>query len=233
MLLTERKNRIEENNSGLKKQEIYIATLSAKERDIESLINKIQQQEKTLLDEKKQEMLALDKNIQNNAVTNMSTDNTPVQVASLQNNKTYLSDSGGQGGILSPESFDSQRGQLLMPVSGKIMYGFGAKDMTGKSRQGITLRSRGGSVVASPSQGEVIFVGKFRDYGHMVIVKPTENYHILVAGLGSSTVTLGQKIIKGEPIGRMPAGIGQNNLYLEMRKNRTPVNPMPWLRGVQ
>ena len=59
---------------------------------------------------------------------------------------------------------------LVMPASGKIIYGFGGRDMTGKKRQGITIKTRSSSLVTAPSQGRVTFVGKFRDYGHMVIL---------------------------------------------------------------
>ena len=117
-----------------------------------------------------------------------------------------------------------------MPASGKIIYGFGGRDMTGKKRQGITIKTRSSSLVTAPSQGRVTFVGKFRDYGHMVIIKPTEGYHILVAGMGKTNVTLHQNLLKGEPIGKMQDGAGYDNIYLEMRHHRKTINPSSWLK---
>lgn len=231
-LLEERKNRIEKNNTGLAKQKEYIEALSKKEQNVESLISKIQEEEKKVIAEKRKELQLTAQNMQNDSAIMTVGGDSPeeidnIEIASLQEGQAL--GIRGEGGILSPQEFSRQKGTLQMPVAGNIVYNFGAKDMTGKVRSGLTIRTRSKGIVASPVQGEIIFSGKFRDYNHVVIIKITEDYHIFVAGLGAVDVSLGQKIMRGEPVGRMPAGAGQSNLYLEMRHNRQPIDPMPWL----
>ena len=231
-LLIERQKRIADNDTGLSEKKAYIEKLSNQEKNITSLIEQIQRQD-TLLLQKRRSQLAqtektLDREDGTSVTENGNDNNASLDIASLEEG-TKLPVKNTFSGVMSAQNFSNEKGKLLTPVVGQMIYGYGAKDMTGKQRQGITIRTKASGIVTSPSAGEVIYVGKFRDYGYMVIVKPTEDYHILVAGLGATDVSLGQNLMRGEPVGRMPTGAGDKNLYLEMRRKKQPIDPAPWL----
>ena len=52
----------------------------------------------------------------------------------------------------------------------------------------------------------------------------------MLAGLGSIDCEVGQMLLAGEPVGTMPE-TKDTKLYLEIRKNRQPINPKPWVAG--
>lgn len=58
-----------------------------------------------------------------------------------------------------------------------------------------------------------------------------DGYHLLVAGLAQSDVTVGQWLLAGEPIGSMTRTTDgkRPELYLELRRNGSPVDPLPWM----
>lgn len=229
-LLIERQKRIAENDTGLSEKKAYIEKLSTQEKNITSLIDQIQRQDTMLLQKRRLELVQTEKTLNSQEDNPFIDDDNrdSVETASLGQG-TKLPPKNTPSGVMSAQNFNTEKGRLLTPVVGQMIYGYGAKDMTGKMRQGLTIRTKAAGIVTSPSSGEVIYVGKFRDYGYMVIVKPTEDYHILVAGLGSTDVSLGQKLMKGEPVGSMPKGAGDKNLYLEMRRQKQPIDPAPWL----
>ena len=76
--------------------------------------------------------------------------------------------------------------------------------------------------------GTVIFSGPFKGYGNIIIVEHGDGYLSLLAGLGTIDCEAGQMVLAGEPVGLMP---DNNNakLYVEIRKDRHPINPAPWI----
>jgi septal ring factor EnvC (AmiA/AmiB activator) len=125
--------------------------------------------------------------------------------------------------------FDAARGQMLYPASGALVSGFGAADPAGGTSKGMTFETRPGAEVVAPFDGRVVFAGPFKGYGRILIIGHGDGYHSLVAGLDRIDSVVGQWLVAGEPIGTMPAGGAKPRLYLELRQNGQPVNPLPWL----
>jgi septal ring factor EnvC (AmiA/AmiB activator) len=75
----------------------------------------------------------------------------------------------------------------------------------------------------------VAYAGKFRGYGLLLIIEHSEGYHSLLAGMSRIDVEQGQQVIAGEPVGVIDEGNGEPVLYLELRRNGQPINPVPWL----
>ena len=138
-------------------------------------------------------------------------------------------------------------GQMLMPVRGRILLGFGDTADGGPPQRGLTIEARPGAEVVSPFDGKIVFAGPFRGYGRILIIQHGEAYHTLIAGLGSIEVTVGQVVAMGEPIATAgspetagptdvsaPADIYSKGatgpvLYVELRRHGQPINPLPWL----
>jgi len=124
----------------------------------------------------------------------------------------------------------SQRGKLPPPVIGRIVGRFGQTLDTGLTRKGMKLQTTPGAQVVAPFEGRVVYAGKFRGYGELLIIEHGEGYHSLLSGLARIDSTMGQWVVSGEPVGVM----GRSNrrkpvLYIELRRNGQPINPLPWL----
>jgi septal ring factor EnvC (AmiA/AmiB activator) len=57
-------------------------------------------------------------------------------------------------------------------------------------------------------------------------------YHLVLAGMHTANARVGRQVAVGEPIGRMAdSARPAPELYLEIRKDATPVDPARWLGG--
>lgn len=122
------------------------------------------------------------------------------------------------------------RGSLSLPVSGRISGRYGEKTEGGMSRKGLTITTPPGAQVTATYDGTVVYAGKFRGYGLLLIIEHGEGYHSLLAGMNRIDVEQGQKLLAGEPVGVMePSESGQPVLYVELRRDGQPINPQPWL----
>lgn len=115
------------------------------------------------------------------------------------------------------------------PVAGTLLARFGQNHPQGFSKEGVTLQARSGGVVVAPTKGKVVYAGVFRGYGNIVIIQHQNGRHSLLSGLGHIDTTAGQWLDAREPIGRMSSDTTSPRLYIEVRHNGKPVDPLPWL----
>jgi septal ring factor EnvC (AmiA/AmiB activator) len=125
--------------------------------------------------------------------------------------------------------FSQAQGRMVVPAAGEMVAGFGSAAPTGEAARGITFATRPDAEVVAPFDGRVVFAGAFRGYGQILIIGHGGGYHSLVAGLDRIDTSVGQWLVAGEPIGRMSANEAKPRLYLELRHNGQPINPLPWL----
>ena len=129
-------------------------------------------------------------------------------------------------------SFGKARGTMPFPVAGRLTgkYGEAAPRAgeAGLTAKGITITSRAGAQVVAPFDGTVAFAGVFRGYGQLLIIGHSEGYHTLLAGMGHLDAVVGQRVLAGEPVGVMD-NEGAPALYVELRRDGQPINPLPWL----
>lgn len=135
--------------------------------------------------------------------------------------------------------FSAMRGQLALPVAGRVERRFGEGDGSGGILQGDMLATHSAAIVTAPVDGSILYAGPFRSYGQLLILNAGEGYHIVLAGMGRISVSPGQTVLAGEPVGLMgearvasavafsEAG-GGPELYVEFRKEGKPVDPAPW-----
>jgi septal ring factor EnvC (AmiA/AmiB activator) len=133
---------------------------------------------------------------------------------------------------------------MPFPVAGSLATRYGeaagsAEDPSSRAK-GITITTRGGAQVVAPFDGVVAFAGPFRGYGQLLIIEHSEGYHTLLAGMGHIDAVVGARVLAGEPVGVMEnapeksgetAGerAGSPSLYVELRRDGQPINPLPWL----
>ncbi len=140
---------------------------------------------------------------------------------------------------LSMIPFAALKGQMSLPATGRRTARFGEADNNGGVRMGDTITTQSGAIVTAPAGGSVLYAGPFRSYGQLLILNAGDGYHVVLAGMGRISVTLGQAVLAGEPIGAMgetrvagpvPLKDGSTgpDLYVEFRKDGKPVDPTPW-----
>ncbi len=136
-------------------------------------------------------------------------------------------------------AFSDAKGLLPMPVKGAVTQDFGVRDAFGSPSRGISIATRSQAQVTAPSDGWVVYAGPFRSYGQLLILNAGGGYHVLLAGLDTISVDLGQFVLTGEPVGQMgglvlastenvTVGRSQPVLYVEFRKDGHPIDPAPW-----
>ena len=116
--------------------------------------------------------------------------------------------------------------RLVQPVQGQLVKRFG--DRSGRSQtEGVTWRTQAAAQVLAPTDAKVEYVGPLKGYGLIVILRPGDSYHVVMAGMEQAASGAGRTVAAGEPIGRM-SGEG-SELYLEVRRSGEPVDPGRWL----
>jgi septal ring factor EnvC (AmiA/AmiB activator) len=142
-------------------------------------------------------------------------------------------------GRLAPAvNFASLKGHIQLPVNGVKIRDFGAPDTAGSAEKGLSIATRAGAQVTAPADAWVVYAGPFRSYGQLLILNAGNGYHLLLAGMERISVDLGQFVLAGEPVAVMGSGSQvaailatgstQPVLYVEFRRDGTPVDPGPW-----
>ncbi len=127
-----------------------------------------------------------------------------------------------------PASLGSARppAPYQLPVTGRLVRGFGAPGVTGLS-QGVTLAPRAGAQVVAPADGRVVFAGPYRGYDGIVIIEHSGGWASLVTGLSHLQAEVGDELVGGAPIGL--AGADRPAITLELRQGGQPVSPLQYL----
>lgn len=126
-------------------------------------------------------------------------------------------------------------GQFIVPVAGTVIRSWG--DATdGGPATGLSYRAPPAARVVSPCGGRVVFAAPFRSYGQLLIVDCGGGYHAVLAGFDRLDAKVGQQVAAGEPVGVAPSwepgsSGSRPTLYMELRRDGQPVNPVPWLKA--
>ena len=118
--------------------------------------------------------------------------------------------------------FAEAKGGMVQPVSGRLVKNYG------RGEKGQTYSGRPGGQVIAPYAGRVEFSGPFKNYDNVVILNVGDGYFVLLTGLNDLYIDAGDTVRRGEPVGKLPNKTGAE-LYIELRKNGSPVDLKPWL----
>jgi len=132
--------------------------------------------------------------------------------------------------------FARKKGQLNWPNGGRVVSRFGRQKHprfdTMIYRKGIEIEASKGEEVRAIFDGVILYADWFRGYGIVIIVDHGENYYSIYAHLSKLLVSVGERTRKDRVIGEI-GGTGfsrGNKLYLEIRHQGKPMNPLKWLR---
>lgn len=136
--------------------------------------------------------------------------------------------------VKTPSTTTAQR--LGWPVSGRISSPFGwRRSPFGKRRSfhsGLDIRAPKGRQIIAASNGRVVHSGWMGGYGKTIVIAHPTGISTLYGHCSSLLVSKGAVVRKGQLIARV-GSTGRstgNHLHFEVRRGKSPVNPMRYLR---
>jgi septal ring factor EnvC (AmiA/AmiB activator) len=136
-------------------------------------------------------------------------------------------------------AFADAKGLLPLPVGGSLIKAYGTPDGFGSTERGMSIAARVQAVITAPCDGWIAYSGPYRTYGQLLIINAGSGYYVVLAGMERINVDVGQFVLTGEPVATMgdgtaktaaaiAIGAAQPVLYVEFRKDGTPIDPGPW-----
>ncbi len=131
----------------------------------------------------------------------------------------------------------AERGRLPAPVAGRVTVGYGPRAHpehgTTTFNNGLIFDAPHGAPVRAVHGGHVVYSGWYKGFGNLVIVDHGDDVHTLYGHLSSIRRARGESVSAGAVIGAVgdAGSLRGPQLYFELRIDRRPVDPRPWLRG--
>ncbi len=122
-------------------------------------------------------------------------------------------------------------GRFSWPVNGKVISSYGPKK-GGLHNDGINIKAARGTPVKSAENGVVAYVGsELEGFGNLVLVRHENRYMSAYAHLDKAIVKKGQRLSKGDVLGKVGStgGVDTPQLHFEIRKGTKALNPMKYL----
>ncbi|WP_372603562.1 murein hydrolase activator EnvC [Actibacterium sp.] len=151
-----------------------------------------------------------------------------------------------QGEQLPPiAGFDAAKGTLPLPVQGVVLRRMGEADAAGIRRPGLVIATPPLALVTTPTPATIRYRGPLLDYGNVMILEPSGNTLLVLAGLEQVYGDVGQVLPAGAPVGLMGGAdpnvaaflsdategggtVRSETLYIELRQDSIPVDPAKW-----
>jgi septal ring factor EnvC (AmiA/AmiB activator) len=144
-------------------------------------------------------------------------------------------------------SISDRMGTLPLPVSGRVVRYYNEPDAAGIARPGIIVATNEKAIVTTPTAATIRYVGPLLDYGLVSMIEPQKGTLFILAGLGETFGTMGQVLPAGSPIGMMggnsqtietileqtdkgTGAVRTETLYIEVRQDKEPQDPLSWFR---
>lgn len=106
---------------------------------------------------------------------------------------------------------------FVLPVSGRVVSGFGELNPTGYRERGIRLAVDPEARIIAPAGGKVTFAGRYRSFGNIVIIEHGNGWASLVTGIERLGVEAGTAVRQGTVIGN--AARVDAEITVELRRN--------------
>lgn len=135
----------------------------------------------------------------------------------------YKPDPDGTGTIV------VHKGMFVWPTTGTVYSLFGVR--WGQMHSGLDISANAGVPVLAGGDGVVEFAGRKGGYGNLVILKHSDGYETYYGHLSVISVSVGDRVLKGEKIGLI-GSTGKStgpHLHFEVRKDNKVRNPLFFL----
>lgn len=112
---------------------------------------------------------------------------------------------------------------------GQISSGFGVRN--GTMHDGVDIVAPIGTAVHAAESGTVIYAGRLRGYGNVIIVRHDDHYVTVYGHNSANLVHEGDSVSRGQVIGNI-GDSGRTtgaNLHFEVRRDNTARNPLAYL----
>ena len=132
--------------------------------------------------------------------------------------------------------FPKLRGRMIWPTRGRVIRRFGKVKNPGLNtyyiNEGIDIQAPLGADVRATCSGVITAITWQRGRGNIVIVNHFGGYYTVYTHLSQILVSLGDRVKTGEVIGKVgdTGSLSGPVLHFEIWKEKSPVNPMKWLR---
>lgn len=136
-------------------------------------------------------------------------------------------------------SFEANKGRLLFPVAGKyrVVRTFGRQkhpelQHVETNNSGIDIEVNAGTDARAVFEGKVSGIFRMPGYENIVMVRHGD-YISLYANLQQIFVKTGDSVKAGQAIGKIftdPDDDGRTTFHFELRRERTKLNPLEWVR---
>ena len=115
------------------------------------------------------------------------------------------------------------------PTRGTVVSNFGRADSLAS---GIAIAGVEGQTVAAAAGGRVVYAGDgLIGYGQLIIIRHNETYLSAYGHNRRLLVAQGDEVRTGQPIAEMGLGPDRSpRLHFEIRRDGTPIDPLPQLR---
>ncbi len=120
-------------------------------------------------------------------------------------------------------------GRFIWPLWGRITSKFGLRHR--KFHKGVDIAAPLGTKIVAADNGKVIFSGRRRRYGYVIIINHNDNFQTRYAHLSKPLVSSGEYVKKGQVIGfvgKTGRATGYH-LHFEIRIMGAPVDPLLYL----
>jgi septal ring factor EnvC (AmiA/AmiB activator) len=128
-------------------------------------------------------------------------------------------------------------GQLEWPVEGRILYQFGTAAGPNNTRipwHGIGIGATSGTPVRAVAAGTVSLAGPLGTYLTSVLIDHGSGYYTFYGYLSDASVTLGERVLRGQVIGHVGGGSSDQgpHLHFEIRgRGGIALDPINWLKS--
>lgn len=119
------------------------------------------------------------------------------------------------------------------PVEGRILSGFGAKP-GGRFNDGVNLKASAGEPVRAAADGVVAYAGDaIPGFGNLVLIRHADGWVSAYGHAQALLVERGTRVTAGEVIARagQTGAVSEPQVHFEVRRGRTPVDPVPLIGG--
>jgi murein DD-endopeptidase MepM/ murein hydrolase activator NlpD len=134
----------------------------------------------------------------------------------------------GPSGAPAPAVAEAPAIRLEWPLTGRLLSGFGRK-ASGQVNDGINIAAVAGAPVRAAADGEVLYAGSgVAAFGGLILIRHSDGWVTAYGHNETLMVAKGDHVSRGQTIARAGATgeVDSPQLHFELRRGRTPVNPL-------